>query len=135
MDTKDRFKEAYNLLKQKGNFHTQKEAAEKMSASESNMSRALAGDSRVLTKNFIIRFCSAFDNTVNPEWIINGEGSMMKNDVNGNNNAIGNEASVRVNESEIIEKLLDEMKEQRKSSEEQIGRMLTIIEDLTSKIK
>ena len=72
---------------------------------------------------------------LNIEWLMTGDGDMIVSEFNGNNNAIGKEASVHVNESGIIEKLLNEMEEQRKNSQEQIGRMLSIIKDLTSKIK
>ena len=75
---------------------------------------------------------------LNIEWLMTGEGDMIIGEVSGNNNAIGKEASVRVNESITISKLIDEITAQRKLTENaqgQLDRMLSIIEDLTSKIK
>ena len=52
-------------------------------------------------------------------------------EIKGNNNATGINASVKVNESEAINDLIAVIKKEQ----EQKGRMLSIIEDLTSKIK
>ena len=51
--------------------------------------------------------------------------------VNGNNNAIGNEASVTVNESGIILRLIDEIHQQHAAHQKEVDRLLTIIECLT----
>lgn len=54
--------------------------------------------------------------------------------VNGSNNAIGNEASVNVNESGIILRLIEEIHRQQDAHEHEVDRLLTIIENLTKKL-
>ena len=68
---------------------------------------------------------------LNVEWLLTGEGAMLIGDVNGGNNAIGKESKVIVNESETISNLISVIKKEQ----EQKDRMLSIIEDLTSKMK
>ena len=53
--------------------------------------------------------------------------------VNGSNNAIGNEARVSVNESDIILRLIDELHQQHAAHQKEVDRLLTIIECLTKK--
>lgn len=52
-------------------------------------------------------------------------------DVNGSNNAIGKDASVSVNESGIILRLIEEIHHQQVAHEHEVDRLLTIIENLT----
>ena len=54
-------------------------------------------------------------------------------EVNGNNNAIGNEARVSVNESDIILRLVDELHHQHAAHQKEVDRLLSIIEKLTNK--
>ena len=54
--------------------------------------------------------------------------------VNGSNNAIGNEARVSVNESDIILRLIEEIHRQQVAHEHEVDRLLTIIENLTNKL-
>ena len=68
---------------------------------------------------------------LNRDWLLYGEGDMLLGDVSGSNNAIGRESVVNVNESETISNLIAVIKKEQ----EQIDRMLSIIEDLTGKIK
>lgn len=79
MNKKERIIEAYNYLKSTGYLHTQKQLAEKMSATEGNVSRAFKGDEKVLTDSFIIRFSQAFPGTFNVEWLLKGDGDMLIN--------------------------------------------------------
>lgn len=138
MNRKERFKKSYEYLRSKGRIHTQKDAAEKMKTTQQNMSAALKGNEKVLTDNFIIRFCAAFEGLINSEWLLTGEGSMLIGDITGDNNAIGHGASVsNSNDSKIVEKLLDEISEQRKlvsESQRQVDRLLSIVEKMTSNL-
>ena len=54
-------------------------------------------------------------------------------EVNGNNNAIGNEARVSVNESDIILRLIEEIHHQQVAHQHEVDRLLSIIECLTKK--
>ena len=129
MNKQERFKDAYDFLRGKGYFHTQKEAADKMHTTQQNMSAAIKGIEKVLTDNFIIRFCAAFDNIITPEWIISGSGTMTA--INGNNNAVGH-SHVVVNDSTTAAKLIEEMAQQRIAYQSQIDRLVKIIENLTN---
>lgn len=75
MSRQDRFKEAFRYLKNKGRVHTQRDIAEVMGASESNVSAALKGKERFLTENFLCRFAMAFD--INPNWLLFDKGEML----------------------------------------------------------
>lgn len=70
--------EAINYLKYKGVIKTQKDVAEKMKATPSNVSGALSGNEKILTSRFLKRFNDAFGNVFNPSWLLFGEGEMLK---------------------------------------------------------
>ena len=78
MDRVDRFKKAYEYLRFKGYVHSQKELASRMQATAPNVSSALKGDEKFLTDNFLRRFNEAFDSVFNLQWLILGEGDMLK---------------------------------------------------------
>ena len=78
MDKKERFYNAYEYLRSIGKFHTQEELADIMGASRSNVSSALAGKPKVLTDKFIQRFCLTFPGVFNMDWLLNGDGEMLK---------------------------------------------------------
>ncbi len=75
---------------------------------------------------------------LNRSWLLTGEGSMLIGDISGDSNAIGHGASVsNSNDSKIVEKLLDEISEQRKlvsESQRQVDRLLSIVEKMTSNL-
>lgn len=73
----ERLKKAYEYLRSKGFVHTQKELAEKMDASQSNVSSAFNGVESVLTDKFLLRFNNAFDNKFNTDWLLIGKGEML----------------------------------------------------------
>lgn len=88
MERKDRFKEAFEYLKNRGSVHTQRDVALKMDSSEGNISKAFKGDERVLTNRFLRRFNEAYGNIFNLDWLIDGVGDMLV--VNNGNILIGN---------------------------------------------
>ncbi|WP_277640047.1 S24 family peptidase [Bacteroides graminisolvens] len=74
-----RLNQAVRYLVWKGHVSiqsTQKDIAEKMGTTTSNISAALKGNDRFLTEGFISRFNTAFKGTFNEEWILNGKGEM-----------------------------------------------------------
>ena len=75
---------------------------------------------------------------LNRSWLLTGEGSMLIGDISGDSNAIGHGASVsNSNDSKIVEKLIDEISEQRKlvsESQRQVDRLLSIVEKMTSNL-
>lgn len=79
MDTKkERFDYAFKLLCNRNLIHTQKDLAAKMGTSAPNISNARKGDTRFLTDSFLIRFNHAFGDIFSIDWLINGEGEMLK---------------------------------------------------------
>ena len=123
---------------------TKKDIAEKMGASAPNVSSAFNGDPRVLTDRFLSRFNAAFDNLFNLDWLLTGDGEMLKDtivqqtsygdhspNVNGDGNHFGGCAS--------LDRSLDEIAEQRKLLERalallekrdaQIDRLISLLEN------
>ena len=77
MDKKERLNQAYNYLKYKGIIRSQSDLAEKMNASQPNISAALSGVPRVLTSRFLRRFNEAVENIFSLDWLLTGEGEML----------------------------------------------------------
>ena len=78
MDRSERLKMAYEYLRFRGMVHTQKDLAEKMQATPPHVSSALKGDVRFLTDKFLQRFNHSFEDIFNLQWLILGEGNMLK---------------------------------------------------------
>lgn len=76
MNKKERLNEAVAYLIYKGVVKTQKDIAEKMSASRTNISSALSGKEYALTDNFIGRFCATFKE-ISYTWLLLGHGDMI----------------------------------------------------------
>lgn len=135
MNKKDRFNQAFAHLKSIGLIHTQKDLADKMKSTQANVSSALKGKEKVLTDNFLVRLNEAFDNIFSREWLLNGEGEMLKTtlnqSVNGDNNTTiaGNGNNVNA----IMKIYFEEIAAQRRLTEkmqEQVDRLLNIIESM-----
>lgn len=94
-----RMRDAYNYLKDNGIVKSQKDIADAMLASRSNVSSAMNGNPNVLTDNFIRRFNKAFGNIFNPNWIKNGEGEMLNESAEA---ATEQAADTNVNASTIV---------------------------------
>lgn len=91
MDKQDRLNIAFNFLKDSGIAHTQKDIAEAMGASKTNVSSALNGVQSVLTDSFLLRFSRAYG-IFNRDWLLFGEGPMLRSQgqtqvVHGENNS------------------------------------------------
>ena len=76
MNKKERLNEAVSYLIYKGVVKTQKDIADKMGASRSNVSSALSGKEAALTDNFIGRFCATFKE-ISYTWLLLGHGDMI----------------------------------------------------------
>lgn len=77
LSRKERFNLAYNYLKDNRFIRTQKELAVRMDSTQPNVSSALAGDEKVLTDSFLIRFNASCDNIFGKKWLLTGEGEML----------------------------------------------------------
>lgn len=69
--------EAFSYLKSIGLVSTQKDLAAKMNSTAPNVSKALAGDPKALTENFMKRLNLSFGEIFNERWLLNLEGSML----------------------------------------------------------
>lgn len=78
MERRERLNEAFNFLKNKGIVHTQKDVAKKMGSTSPNVSSALKGVESVLTENFLRRFNEAFGEIFDEQWLLTGEGEMLR---------------------------------------------------------
>lgn len=78
MDRSERFKRAYEYLRFRGMVHTQKDLAEKIQATPPHVSSAFKGDARFLTDKFLQRFNNSFGKIFNLQWLLLGEGNMLK---------------------------------------------------------
>lgn len=79
MNKKERLTAAYNHLRGSGAAKTQKDVADAMHATPSNVSSALKGVESVLTDSFLSRFCAAYPQ-FSREWIMDGKGAMLIDD-------------------------------------------------------
>lgn len=102
MTKKERFNNAFQHIRTLGVVRTQRELAALMGASAPNISSALNGVDSVLTDRFLHRFNEACNNIFDINWLLTGEGQMLKPsptqqssgdnspNVMGNNNMVGN---------------------------------------------
>ena len=80
MSKKDRFCAAYEHLRHIDKIRTQQDLADVIGSTSQNVSRALSGNPKVLTDNFLLRFLSAYPDIFSMSWLFNGTGSMLIND-------------------------------------------------------
>lgn len=138
-----RLQSAYGELLKRKLASTKKDIAEKMGASAPNVSSAFKGDPRVLTDRFLSRFNAAFDNLFNLDWLLTGDGEMLKDtivqqtsygdhspNVNGDGNHFGGCASIDRSFDEIAEqrKLLERALAMLEKRDAQIDRLITLLE-------
>lgn len=69
---------AMAYLKEKHIIMSQKDLAEKMDADATTLSRAIKGQERYLTEKFLYRFNTATNGIFNLDWLLYGEGEMLK---------------------------------------------------------
>ena len=77
-----RLNEAYEYLRNNGKVHTQKDLAGLMGANRISISRAFKGDEKYLTKSFLIRLNSTFENIFNNSWLLGEDENMLRNTTN-----------------------------------------------------
>lgn len=70
--------EAFKYLTFNGLVKNQSALAKSMGTSAANVSFALKGDEKYLTKGFITRFNNASGNIFNEAWLLTGEGPMLR---------------------------------------------------------
>lgn len=148
-----RIKLLINWLISQGIISSQQELGEKFGiTSKSYLSQLVNG--RAYSEGFINKL-SEFDGRINREWLETGEGSMIiseggsqtfHGDINGGNNkfsgrdmtinppcTLGFDIDKVFNEISAQRKLTEEAQAQTRKAQEQMDRLLTIIENLNRK--
>ncbi|MDE5886480.1 MAG: S24 family peptidase [Muribaculaceae bacterium] len=80
MDYLARIHKAIDYLKDSGRIHIQRDIVAAVNGNESNVTQALKGNPRYLTKPFLKRFAAAYSDYISEEWLLTGEGEMVKPD-------------------------------------------------------
>lgn len=144
-ETKDRLKQCFAYLKSKAIVFTQQDIADRMGHTKNTISKAFNGYPKYLTTTFVNNFASIFG--LNPQWILTGVGKMVDGDTEFTdpggaaivNNQVGNGNNFG---SPTVDRFMDELAAQREltreaqqqltKSQEQMDRLITIIEKLKS---
>ncbi len=74
----ERFKEVYEYLCSIGRIEKQKELAQIIGCTESQLSKAFRGHKSHMTENLIRKVNSKFDNLFNENYILNGDGTLLR---------------------------------------------------------
>lgn len=134
MEKKERLKSAFKYLKSIGILHTQKDLANKMQASPQNVSSAFKGEEKVLTDKFLKRFCETFQ-VFNLNWLLTGEGSMLKSEGSSMLSPAGSFAVQKSNtDTESTSPLLDLINQKDiiiREQAEEIGQLKEQVRQLT----
>lgn len=80
MNRKDRFCAAYEHLRHIDKIRTQQDLADAIGSTSQNVSKALSGNPKVLTDNFLLRFLTAYSDIFSMPWMFTGKGTMLLND-------------------------------------------------------
>lgn len=137
MNKKERLNLAYEYLKNQGKVHTQKDVAEIMKTYSPNISAALKGKENALTDSFLNRFNAAFGFLFNEEWLINGEGEMLKQTQNIGNvsnsqltgvNIKGQDIHINPDAYNTLLKIVENNQKSTEKFQEQIDRLITLLE-------
>ena len=92
-------KVAFEHLRSIGRVHTQKDVGEAMNVGKENISRAFNGVDGYYTPGFVRRFNETFGNIFNEDFLLNGEGDMLKT-ANGEEERKGQPTDKSCNEFE-----------------------------------
>lgn len=74
---KERMVALFSYLRYKGLVRTQRDLAEKLGASYSNISSAMKGEERSCTENLLKRINRAYEGMFSEDWLLRGEGNML----------------------------------------------------------
>lgn len=74
-------REAYDYLRSMGIVHTQTNIAEKTKYNKSVVSQALNGIDGYITRNFVSAFNSAFGYIFSEDYLLRGEGTLLKDGI------------------------------------------------------
>lgn len=78
MGRKERLQKAFAYLIGNEQIKSKQQVADIMGVSRPSVSKAYNGYDSYLTNDFLKKFCFAFPNTFNLEWLVSGEGNMLQ---------------------------------------------------------
>lgn len=78
MELSDRIAQAIDYLRYRGIPSNHDDIAKKLNRDRSNVTKAINGNKRYLTKSFLADFASAYSDFINENWVLTGEGHMEK---------------------------------------------------------
>ena len=76
MDKVERFRNAYDYLYGRGEYHSKSDLAKRLGRTRTNVSEAYYGRQPYFNDRFLMSFCKEFP-IINSEWLINGTGEML----------------------------------------------------------
>ena len=118
----ERINEMYKYAFSTGNVSSKSEFADKVGISREILSKYFAGKTEPSQKT-IVAINRAFGSPFNEQWLLLGTGEMMADGTSVNPNTKPSE----------IRLLITEMRESRQAKDEQIDRLLRIIENMQAK--
>lgn len=135
MSKLDRFKKSVEYLKNKGIIRSQSDIARKMEVYPQPISKAYNGDERYLTDSFLNRYCSAFGDIFNIEWLLTGNGEMLSPDpkpqsVVNSQNTVQNNSSLSFGNTDIEKELIEQLKRKDEQLNEQAQQIKILLQML-----
>lgn len=80
METFTRLKQAIDFMRYMGVPCGHDDIARKLERNRVNVTKAINGDSRYLTRSFLRSFAAAYSDYINEDWLLDGKGQMEKAD-------------------------------------------------------
>jgi len=141
-EPQERLKQCFAYLKSRAVIFTQQDIADRMGHTKNTISKAFNGYPKYLTTTFVNNFAATFG--LNAHWILTGVGKMVDADSElpdpGKAAIVNNQVGNGNNFSAPVDRFLDELAAQREltreaqqqltKSQEQMDRLITIIEKL-----
>lgn len=78
METFTRLKQSIDFMRYMGVHCGHDDIARKLGRNRVNVTKAINGDSRYLTRSFLRSFAAAYSDYINEDWLLTGEGRMEK---------------------------------------------------------
>ncbi len=125
---------AYLFIRSQGKVHTKTDLAAAMEANSVTISRAFSGKKGYLTKDFLLRFNSAFGNIFNMSYLMRGEGEMLAVP-DGGNNIVNGDYNHHFNQSiSTADKETGRLNEVIKAKDKEIEMLKKMVEDKDKEI-
>lgn len=115
MDIKDRFFASFDYLKKEGKIQSYTQLAEQLHTNKAGISDLRAGRKKISLE--LLNSMKKSYSEINIEWIITGEGEMLKGEKSKKKEAEPNQSYIIEIQAKLIDKLEEEVKELKKARE------------------